>query len=59
MTSNMKSTPKGIFGMQSIYIVSRCIPLCIVSNSRGWKLNNLTSVGHYVLGVSCNYSLFF
>ena len=27
--------------------------------SRGWKLNNLTSVGHYVLGVSCNYSLFF
>ena len=26
---------------------------------RGWKLNNLTSVIHYSLGVSSNYSLFF
>ena len=26
---------------------------------RGWKLNNLTSVIHYSLGVSYNYSLYF
>ena len=25
---------------------------------RGWKLNNLTSVIHYSLGASSNYSLF-
>ena len=30
-----------------------------VNHSRGWKLNNLTSVIHYSLGVSSNYSLFF
>ena len=29
------------------------------ANYRGWKLNNLTTVIHYSLGVSANYSLFF
>ena len=28
-------------------------------NIQGWKLSNLTSVIHYSLGVSSNYSLFF
>ena len=31
----------------------------MAENNRGWKLNNLTSVIHYSLGVSSNYSLFF
>ena len=51
--------PRRAFQLGLVWLVYvrdsvNCLPCC-----RGRKLNNLTSVIHYSLGVSSNYSLFF
>ena len=46
-----------VFTWSCDWFIVSFVLVCV--KHRGWKLNNLTSVIHYSLGVSSNYSLFF
>ena len=54
---NLELSPTVIFCSQHLRFTAGTETKLLIS--RGWKLNNLTSVIHYSLGVSSNYSLFF